>query len=63
MRYRLSPFGRAVIITFLCMIAAMIIESMIEDQYLSEISNECRKNGYYRTRKIDMTCKINYIKF
>lgn len=63
MRIRLTPFGRALIITILCMIAAFIIESMIEDQYLREISTECQKKGYYKTRKIYMTCKIDYTKF
>ena len=45
------------------MIGGYIIDSMIEDEYLKEISTECQKNGYYKTRKIDMTCKINYTKF
>lgn len=63
MRYRLSPFGRLIIIGILLMIGGMIIDSMIETEHLIEISNECRKNGYYITRKINMTCTINHTNF
>jgi len=61
-RYRLSPFGRFFLICLLSAFLASIIESFIEDQYLKEISKECQKNGFYKTRKIDMDCKINLIK-
>lgn len=62
-RYRLSPFGRMVIIFLLIMLATYIIQTMIEEAYLKEIAEECQKNGSFKTKQIDMSCSIIYSKF
>lgn len=62
-KYRLSPFGKFIIIGILCMIGGSIIDSMIEDEYLEKISEKCQKDGYYNTRKLKMNCQVIYRNF
>jgi len=47
MRYRLSPFGRLLIIYIISLCFYYFLESYIEEKKIKQITEECRKNGNY----------------
>lgn len=62
-RYRLSLFGKFIIIYILSIVVYYFLCSYIEQEYLKKINENCKNKGYHEDYKIHINCDDNSKEF